>query len=439
MLRISYNLNIRGFGIRGFGIRGFGIRGFGKGKSFCMRKFIVSVVVALVVLCGASFYVYKSDKVSETYENKEIKNDNNMLSMMLETEFNSGEYQETTASAWPTEGYVFNTTLSKCKNGSVLSWDNDEKQVKFDGNTKDECYVYFDVYKEPTIITDICKSNDNLSNCIKNLYVSQGKNNLYLHDSSLTNGAGDNSYRYAGSSDTTNNFVCFGYDSNDGSCPTDNLYRIIGVFDNQVKLIKYDYATKDLLGEDGNYYKHAQNAYAWGNWSTTWGDSGLNTVNLNTNFINNIGRTWSDKIIEHKWITGGMDIYTRKAEIQTTFKSEIVSPASGSTYTAKIGLMYVSDYGYAAAPSAWTTYLYKYDSTSITDVNWMFKGNLEWTITEYSKKLTTTEVYFLYGDGGVEETKISDYHYSVRPTFYLNSDVTYISGDGTMSSPILLS
>ena len=277
-----------------------------------------------------------------------------------------------------------------------------------------------------------------LTDFVKSQYTgTQGENNLYLHDSSLENGAGDGSYRYAGSSETTNNFVCFGYDSKDGSCPTDNLYRIIGVFDNQVKLIKYDYATKDLLGEDGNYYKHAQNAYAWGNWSTTWGDSGLNTVNLNTNFINNIGRTWSDKIIEHKWITGGMDIYTRKAEIQTTFKSEIASPASGSTYTAKIGLMYVSDYGYAAAPSAWTTVLYRYDNSDVSAVNWMYKGNLEWTITVYLSGSHITYAYYL--DGAVDSTEIPDYHYSVRPTFYLNSDVTYISGDGTMSSPILLS
>ena len=78
-----------------------------------MQKFIVRVVVALVVLCGAGFYVYKTNDVNETYENNEIKNNSNMLSMMLETSAGSGEYQKTTASTWPTEGYVFNESLSK--------------------------------------------------------------------------------------------------------------------------------------------------------------------------------------------------------------------------------------------------------------------------------------------------------------------------------------
>ncbi len=114
-----------------------------------MQKFIVRVVVALVVLCGAGFYVYKTNDVNETYENNEIKNNSNMLSMMLETSAGSGEYQKTTASTWPTEGYVFNESLSKCEKGSSLSWDNTKKTVVMNGNISDKCYVYFDAYAEP--------------------------------------------------------------------------------------------------------------------------------------------------------------------------------------------------------------------------------------------------------------------------------------------------
>ena len=420
-----------------------------------MRKFIVSVVVALVVLCGASFYVYKAGNVSETYENNETKkvNNNNMLSMMLETEFNSGEYQETTASAWPIEGYVFNTTLSKCKNGSVLSWDNDEKQVKFDGNTKDECYVYFDVYKEPTIITDICKSNDNLSNCIKNLYVSQGKNNLYLHDSTLENGAGDNSYRYAGSSDTTNNFVCFGYDSKDGSCPTDYLYRIIGVFDNQVKLIKYDYAKSTLLGTNGDYVnsyeasgivgtnlgvnsKGAIGTYYWYynvNFNE-WENGNLNTINLNNNFLNNAGTAWKNKIADHTWIVAGNTWGSiGNSSPSSSYKNEIKNPIANTTYDAKIGLMYVSDYGFAAYSSAWNTKLSTY--RDVLNDNWMFMGLYEWTITP--QKSDTKEAFVVASTGDVYYFKTNE-NFAARPCFYLNSDVTYISGKGTKTEPILL-
>ena len=73
-----------------------------------------------------------------------------------------------------------------------------------------------------------------LADYIKGLYTSQGSNGIYYHTSSLANSAGDNSYRYAGAN--PNNYVCFG--SNASTCPSDNLYRIIGVFGSEVKLIK---------------------------------------------------------------------------------------------------------------------------------------------------------------------------------------------------------
>ena len=84
------------------------------------------------------------------------------------------------------------------------------------------------IQKEPIVTT--------LASYITNLYTgTQGENGIYYHNSSLTNGAGDNSYRFAGASDAVNNYVCFG--STQSPCPADNLYRIIGVFGDKVKLI----------------------------------------------------------------------------------------------------------------------------------------------------------------------------------------------------------
>ncbi|CDF20063.1 unknown [Clostridium sp. CAG:609] len=174
------------------------------------------------------------------------------------------------------------------------------------------------------------KSNVKLYNYVKSKYTSQGSNGLYYHDSSLTNGAGDNSYRYAGASDAVNNYVCFG--STQSPCPADNLYRIIGVFGDRVKLIKSDYATSTLLGADGDYkqaYTATGNAssnykgnnlaniaaYTWnyknnttinsGYGSNTWSTSLLNKTNLNTNFITNIGADWAAKIADTTWKVGG--------------------------------------------------------------------------------------------------------------------------------------
>src|SRR5699024_7955385 len=90
---------------------------------------------------------------------------------------------------------------------------------------------------------------------------TDGENGLYYHDGvgSYTNAdqeAGDNSYRYAGAN--PNNYVCFG--STESPCPEENLYRIIGIFDDdkdtnyQIKLIKADYVTNVMLGTDGRDY-----------------------------------------------------------------------------------------------------------------------------------------------------------------------------------------
>ena len=205
---------------------------------------IFAIVVVTLILITSLFLVKASNKEEASFDGdtsmiKQIVN-KNTLSMMLETEAGSGKYEMTTVSSWPTDGYFFNSTLSKCESGGEVSWDNEKKLVLFAGNNVDKCYIYFDIY------------NPFLTDYVKSFYTgTQGDNNIYYHDSSLTNGAGDNSYRYAGASDVVNNFVCFG--STLDICPTDSLYRIIGVFGDQVKLIKYDYATSALLGTDVDY------------------------------------------------------------------------------------------------------------------------------------------------------------------------------------------
>ena len=290
---------------------------------------------------------------------------------------------------------------------------------------------------------------------------TQGDNNLYLHDSTLENGAGDNSYRYAGSSDTTNNFVCFGYDSTDGTCPTDYLYRIIGVFDNQVKLIKYDYAKATLLGTDGDYSNTYSGtgmsgtnkgsnttteigAYSWNYKATnssvnTWSTSLLNKTNLNTNYLNYIGTSWSNKIATHIWKVGG-NTYDNIANVTVpnVYKNEITSPAEETTYDAKVGLMYASDYGYAAAISAWGRTLYSYDYSSVKSVNWMYMGLYEWTILRQPKDNNTAYAFLVDYLGRINYNKYVSRYFAIRPVFYLNSNVTYVSGSGTISSPILI-
>ena len=405
-----------------------------------MKKIICLIVILVCIILGFP----KEKKIEKVkIENKM----SNLLSMMLEISAGTGEYQETTASSWPTKGYTFNENLSKCENGSSLSWDNTKKIVVMSGNISDKCYVYFD--KEP----------NTLANYIKSQYTgTQGENNLYLHDSTLENGAEDNSYRFAGSSETTNNFVCFGYDSNDGTCPTDYLYRIIGVFGDAVKLIKYDYAKSTLLGTDGDYSKSYSDtdwngtnkgsnltseigAYYWNYKATesenTWGISLLNKTNLNINYLNNIKTTWSNKIATHTWIVGGNTWNNiGLVSVSTAYKNEIISPYVDNSYNAKIGLVHVSDYGYAASQSAWKTSLNSYNSSSVINVNWMYMGLYEWEIScrqrgDYDGAFAVTSSGFVNGYS-------VNFSFAIRPCFYLNSNVTYKNGSGTISSPFII-
>ena len=310
-------------------------------------------------------------------------------------------------------------------------------------------------------VATVCSNGQTLSSCIMAM---DGKDvTLYHHTSSLANGAGDNSYRYAGASDQVNNFVCFG--STTSPCPTDNLYRIIGVFGENnygvtgkqlVKLIKYDYATSNLLGTDGDYtssstpnstyYKGSLSSvdtYYWNKatGTNTWSESNLNKINLNTNFINSIGNTWANKIATTAWKVGGNTFDNIvKSVPSVAYQNEIVAPAENTTYDAKIGLMYASDYGFAASPSAWTTTLYNYDGndakgTSIKTINWMYMGYYDWTISRFSDY--SNYAFFVYFDGFVGNDIVSNYS-GVRPSFSLSSSITYVSGSGSAVDPILI-
>ena len=426
------------------------------------KKYRIILYTSIFLLCVVAsiiLVVKKSNSVYEEESKPKVVKHKSMLSMNLEQTAGSGDYKTVTQSKWPTEGYKFNAELSRCENGSTLSWDDTKKAVIVSGNLSDKCYVYFDIY-QPT-----------LAEYIKSQYTgTQGENNIYYHDSDLANGAGDNSYRYAGAN--PNNFVCFGSDTS--PCPTDNLYRIIGVFGENyhgvtgkqlVKLIKYDYMTTDELGTDGDYsqtykewgmdstYKGTYGdgerigVYYWnykatGSATNTWSTSLLNKTNLNTNFINYLGTTWANKIATVTWKVGGntwANIGTKTSSVAYT--NEITNPVTtnttdnATTYSAKIGLMYVSDYGFAASPDAWTLTMSSYNNTTATNNNWMYMGLYEWTISRDAGN--SGSAFDVDHGGSVNDYGVDDGN-GVRASFNLESSVSYVSGSGSMSDPIVI-
>ena len=112
---------------------------------------------------------------------------------------------------------------------------------------------------------------------------------------------------------------------------------------------------------------------------------------------------------------------------------------NATEYSAKIGLMYVSDYGFGADPSAWTTTLYNYDGSvngsTIRSLNWMHMGYYDWTISRYADY--SFSAFSVDIGGGVNGNSVSN-GIAVRPSFNLESSITYVSGSGSASDPMVI-
>ncbi len=277
--------------------------------------------------------------------------------------------------------------------------------------------------KIPTDLMDVCASGANLANCIKKLHdeSNYAASNLIYHDGQPdykeeTNAsleAGDESYRYTGSYEKVNNYVCFGEGSNAEKCPDNNLYRIIGTFKNETgqyetKLIKADYASKEDLGTGtekepsddstpGSYWDYTTygpignekninsekdtfahrykgnltevDRYRWQengdtNTQANWSNALLNKQHLNIEFYNHlIGNSeenvWSKLIAQHDWIyasTTSTWVNVGEADnAKIAYNNEVGDYSKGTQLTdsENIGLMYVSDYLYGASQEHW--------------------------------------------------------------------------------------
>ena len=421
----------------------------------CKKIFIFSgIVICLITITLVIINSVNSDKVIYESDNANASDNrvisSNALTMMYETEAGSGEYTVASDNTWPQDGYVFNERLSGCENGSSLTWDDERKAVILSTTVSDRCYVYFDV--EVITLADYI---------INEVYTgTDGENGLYYHDADLANGAQDNSYRYSGAN--PNNYVCFG--SDEETCPAENLYRIIGVFDDdkdsnyQIKLIKADYTTSGMLGTDGRDYYGAYSystsnykgsmelstiaGYRWNydtsvstNGSNNWTTSEFNTINLNTNYWNYLGSTWQNLIATTTWYLGGMTSSSNTAkEFYDGERNNTGYGSNPTTYTDEIGLMYPSDYGYAANPDAWTKDISDYDSSTIKSNNWLYMATHEWTITPRSS--SSYSVFLVGVNGNLSYSSVLGY--AARPVFYLKSNVALQGGNGTSNDPFIL-
>lgn len=276
----------------------------------------------------------------------------------------------------------------------------------------------------------------------------------------------DLSYRYVGKNPS--NYVCFGSYQCSLTSNYNNLYRIIGVFGNQVKLVKADYLENtelkmdvkqevitNLLGYEGNLssltgYTYSGTEVLNNNWAYSKLRVALNDEE--NGFLSNFEAPWLDKIASSSWTIGGVssldyavnDLYDyelgankitlgeQKCTNEVGDNATSICTDNDLEVTDKVGLMYASDYGYAAVKDNWQDMVSTYNNEQINVNNWLYMGVNEWLLTR--NNTTPSEVFTInkINDEEVTNTKL------VRPTFYLNGKVTYVSGTGSIRDPYII-
>ena len=286
-------------------------------------------------------------------------------------------------------------------------------------------------------------------------------------------------YRYRGAS--PKNYVTFNGET----------WRIIGVFptddgtgkiENRIKLIKdqsigeykwddgttaYNYTKNDnlMLLQDKNKlkveYLEKKNKNNFidlaiteptkpvlNNWARP---ASLNTY-LNKTYLNALSTTSQNMIGDTKYYLGGggnnsnfnssVDFYSYERKIKNTKSNEFYYDKNPNSWVGKLGLMYVSDYGYASdncETKALNDYNNSNDLRICNNTNWLFNlKKLEATVTQYSN--TSTSIHYIANNGIVVSTyQASLAQTVVRPTLYLKSEVRIIDGEGTSTNPYIIS
>lgn len=300
---------------------------------------------------------------------------------------------------------------------------------------------------------------------ITNLYESATKTTVtnnsitYQYDTtnSLMKDIGNN-IRYYGAS--PNNYIYFNCsDYSNQSSSTCETWRIIGVFNDNVKIIRnesigayswdnkqknYTWETASLMkllnpGYEsetvgGSLYYNSGNGtcYSGLNYATT--TCNFTSSGLKDNFTKNV-------IAEHDWNIGPTNQMYVNAEYENEVKNK---------FKAYVGLPNVSDYGYATNLKLCTSKVLSYSNSECKDNNWMFymatgsKKMAYFINYAVNSSLNNWAINALTEGGNVDifDNDINDTlpttSSDIFPTLYFSNLVSIAGGTGTSSNPYQL-
>jgi len=449
-----------------------------------VKHVLLFIIVSIAIMSFTIYNIVINNDVYEEEDNRNIIN-NKLISLMIEETRGSGVYKVSKDNKWPSKKYIFNETLSNCKNGSTLTWNKNDNSVTVNVNKTDKCEVYFDV--EPADITikplnlpttygklgsinrtnsdatynqkynriEVSNINTKYENCTLNYTDNTSKVNLADYIISLagtTQGTGkvvnEKGYRYEGKN--PNNYIWF----------NNEYWRIIGVFDsashgldgkNLVKIIRasalgglawdksftnnWTTASLNFL-LNGAYY----NATDGTNSGYCIGNAARATIISNCNYTKKgIQAGYRGMIANVTWYLGGYSsIKTTTDAFYGYERGTMVYSGRPTSTTGYIGLMYPSDYGYSVLSSscARTTNLDSYGTSTCAGASWLYGQGYEWLLTPFS---TESGFVFFFSYSGNLNYDHTVYGYnSFRPVIYLNASVYKIDGDGSLNSPYII-
>ena len=276
----------------------------------------------------------------------------------------------------------------------------------------------------------------------------------------------DENIRYYGSN--PNNYVRF----------NNELWRIIGVFGNNVKLVRkdslgglsWDTSESNVNGglginqwgestyEDGSYYEGAKlqiylnKMYYGGDTTITcYGSANNGTTTCPTGTIDETSKSLIDN---HIWNTGAIEYNTRtdtlafyNAERGTktgktckdgTYCNDLIIRTT--KWTGYIGLPYITDWAYASSESVCETNMEAKDSSNnyiCKNNNWMQRGSDTWYLSPDVSYGNARDAWRVVGDD-IASSRFASVPHAVAPSTYLKSNVIIESGNGSSTNPYIL-
>ena len=393
------------------------------------KKIIFSFTILLAIITGL---IIASNKDKNYFKIEGYPN----LKIMVS---NNGEI----VNNFPTkDNNLYYNVITTCDNADTY-WDYDNwEMVVSNLNKTSKCKVSFTSNTKS-------KAYDKIISLWNNI---DGTNNIFKETHNFDDNTTYTEYRYEGTDTEVNNYVWF----------NNELWRIIGAFpggtpttsatslgnrapstNNTVKIIR-----NDVIG-----------SFAWDKDNTNnWTTAELNTNILNNLYLNSTSGTCNfdstsvtkpcsftknglknvlDYIETATWNLGGSE-NNKTAEV--TYKTErgttVYTSGTPIVTTAKVGLMYASDYGYSVKNSSCnhsSISLYYYHATACGGSAWMLKNGYEWTVSPDSSD--ANRVFNVIYNAEVNNFSFANRGHGARPVLYLNSNVYITGGDGSINNP----